>query len=61
MIGDNGRGFDPDAPTERHGLHSIKGRVAKWKGRFSIDSSPGKGTLINVGLPIKTGFSLRKS
>jgi len=58
-INDNGQGFDPQAPSERHGLQSIKGRVAKWKGHLSIDSSAGQGTLIKVGLPVKTRLSLK--
>ncbi len=59
-VSDNGHGFDPNEPTERHGLHSIKGRVSKWNGQLFIHSSPANGTLVNVGLPLKTGFSFRK-
>lgn len=59
-ISDNGHGFDPKAPSDRHGLHSIKGRVSKWKGFFSIDSSPGKGTRIEIGLPAKTNLYKEK-
>jgi ligand-binding sensor domain-containing protein/signal transduction histidine kinase len=53
LISDNGHGFNPDAPSDRQGLHSLRGRVAKWKGKMTIDSSLKKGTVIKVGLPLK--------
>jgi len=53
VIVDNGHGFDTNLSTERHGLKSIKGRVAKWKGHISIDSSAQNGTRIKLGLPLR--------
>ncbi len=53
VIADDGRGFDTTLSTERHGLKSIKGRVAKWKGHISIESSAQTGTIIKIGLPLK--------
>ncbi|MEP6793741.1 MAG: two-component regulator propeller domain-containing protein [Saprospiraceae bacterium] len=53
VVTDNGHGFDTTLSTERHGLKSIKGRVAKWKGRISIESSAQTGTIIKIGLPLK--------
>lgn len=53
VIRDNGKGFDQNAPSDRQGLQSIKGRVAKWKGQISIDSSLMNGTVIRVGLPLR--------
>ncbi|MGB4849934.1 MAG: ATP-binding protein, partial [Saprospiraceae bacterium] len=52
VVTDDGHGFDPRLSTDRHGLKSIKGRVSKWKGQISIDSST-KGTTIKIGLPLK--------
>jgi signal transduction histidine kinase len=52
VVNDNGHGFDASISSERHGLKSIKGRVSKWKGQISIDSST-KGTTIKIGLPLK--------
>ncbi len=61
VISDNGQGFNPETPTDRQGLHSIRSRVAKWKGHISIDSSPDKGTSIRIGLPLKSGHFLKKA
>lgn len=52
-ITDNGIGFDPSLPSERHGLHSMKGRVARWKGSISLESSPLTGTQVRIGLPMR--------
>jgi ligand-binding sensor domain-containing protein/two-component sensor histidine kinase len=51
VIADNGQGFDASLSTDRHGLKSIKARVAKWKGQISIDSAD-QGTTIKIGLPL---------
>ncbi len=52
IVVDNGHGFDAGLSTDRHGLKSIKSRVSKWKGQFSLDSSV-NGTSIKIGLPLK--------
>src|SRR4029079_3530655 len=52
VVADNGHGFDAGLSTDRHGLKSIKGRVIKWKGQITIDSSA-KGSTIKIGLPLK--------
>lgn len=52
-IYDNGVGFDMDSPTiARHGLAGMKHRVQMLKGKIDITSSPGKGVLIAVEVPI---------
>ena len=53
-IADNGSGFDLEAvPPEGHyGLKSMRGRVKNLNGEFSITTSPGKGTLLLITLPI---------
>jgi signal transduction histidine kinase len=55
IISDNGTGFDPLA-TESHsmasqtgfrnGLRNMRQRVTELNGRFSVESQPGRGTVI---------------
>jgi signal transduction histidine kinase len=50
-VQDDGCGFD----TEREkglGILGMKERVGRLRGRFSIDSAPGRGTVVRVSLPI---------
>lgn len=50
---DNGKGFDLDSPTlARHGLAGMKHRVQMLKGKIDIVTSPGKGVLITVEIPL---------
>lgn len=50
---DNGKGFDQSSPTiARHGLAGMKHRVQMLKGKIDINTSPGKGVLITVEVPI---------
>ncbi len=62
-IEDNGRGFDSSrvdrAEGRSFGLRSMKERVERAGGRFSVDSTPGKGTRITVLLPLEQGGGLR--
>ncbi len=52
-IEDWGIGFDPnDVPADRFGLEGIRQRAQVFGGQASIDSAPGRGTRINVELPI---------
>jgi signal transduction histidine kinase/ligand-binding sensor domain-containing protein len=51
-INDNGKGFDTGKETARHGLEGMKERVKKWKGKFTLESNAGKGTRIQVSLPL---------
>jgi len=52
-IEDNGVGFMPTAPIyEEHlGLFGMRERVEMLSGRFTVESSPGKGTTVNVEVP----------
>jgi signal transduction histidine kinase len=49
VIADDGRGFDPNHvdPT-RFGLVSMRERAESLGGSFSVDSSPGRGTRLEV-------------
>lgn len=59
-IYDNGVGFDLDSPTiARHGLAGMKHRVQMLKGKIDITSSPGKGVLIAVEVPIPAPGTLQ--
>ncbi len=51
---DNGVGFDPEESTERNGLKNIKQRLAKWRGKIKIYSSPRTGSLIEIWLPYES-------
>lgn len=50
-ITDNGRGFDVNQPGNRNGVKNMKRRMEKWRGGIDFESSPGKGTKLNVSLP----------
>lgn len=57
---DNGVGFDPTSPTiARHGLAGMKHRVQMLKGKIDIVTSPGKGVLITVEVPIPAPGALQ--
>lgn len=53
-VEDNGRGFDisDKQKFEGIGLKNISSRVAFLKGSVDFDSSPGKGTLVAIHVPI---------
>jgi signal transduction histidine kinase len=52
-IADNGAGFEPASiPAGRVGLEGMAERVEQMHGRLSIDSTPGKGTRIQVEVPL---------
>jgi NarL family two-component system sensor histidine kinase YdfH len=55
-IWDDGAGFNPDEEmihSGHYGLLGIRERARLAGGAFSIDSSPGKGTRIDLSLPIR--------
>ena len=53
IIEDDGIGFTPISPTiESHlGLFGMRERVEMLGGKLTIESSPGKGTAVNVEVP----------
>ena len=53
-VHDDGAGFDPGAPSEGHGLASIRRRAAAIGGTLTVVSAPGTGTAITLDLPIPT-------
>lgn len=53
VIKDDGKGFDPSQKKEgSFGLIGMKERINMLDGKISIDSKPGKGTIIIVQIPI---------
>jgi signal transduction histidine kinase len=52
LISDNGIGFDPLTHSNGIGLSNISNRVKQFNGQVSIKSSPGKGCLLKVQMPV---------
>jgi signal transduction histidine kinase len=55
-IADNGRGFSYDQITSGYGLQGIRERVAALNGDFHLDTAPGHGCKIEIGLPLKVNL-----
>jgi NarL family two-component system sensor histidine kinase YdfH len=52
-IRDDGKGFDPaDIQPGHYGLMGIKERVRLIGGKYEIKSSPEKGTILSVKIPL---------
>jgi PAS domain S-box-containing protein len=52
-VADDGQGFDPEAVSaERFGLEGIRQRSRLFGGTCRIESAPGQGTTVEVGLPV---------
>ncbi|HEY5040480.1 MAG TPA: sensor histidine kinase, partial [Verrucomicrobiae bacterium] len=47
---DNGRGFDTKSKHKGNGLKNLPIRLSKIGGRYNIQSSLGKGTIVTIGL-----------
>ena len=54
-IADDGRGFDPSLTPEGAGMRNIRDRVADLGGTFKVASSPGRGTVLTISLPLAGG------
>jgi signal transduction histidine kinase len=50
IISDNGKGFEAQKKQGGNGLKNLPLRLSKLGGRYSIESSVGKGTTITIGL-----------
>ena len=57
-VQDDGRGFDPDSPRQTSasgggfGLIGMRERARLLGGELKVESSPGKGTLVETTLPV---------
>ena len=58
-VRDNGRGFEPRDPRKPNsfGLVGLRERAYLLDGEINIDTTPGKGTLIEVRIPIRQALS----
>ena len=50
-ISDDGSGFEPLAPAAGYGLAAMRGRVEESGGTVQVDSTPGRGTRVQVLIP----------
>ena len=55
MAEDNGKGFNPEKVTlfQGNGLHHMKSRIENLNGSIHIDSTPLRGTIISIVIPLK--------
>jgi len=53
QIKDDGKGFVTSSVTHRNGLKNLRSRVEKWNGKIQIGSEAGKGTTIDIKMPLK--------
>ncbi|MEM6806045.1 MAG: sensor histidine kinase, partial [Bacteroidota bacterium] len=52
IIEDDGLGFDSDQMQEGLGLKNMKARAKNLQAAFVIDSSPGRGSILNFHIPL---------
>jgi signal transduction histidine kinase len=52
MVEDDGVGFDPEAIKEGMGLGNLRQRAAELNGQVRFDSRPGRGTTVNIDIPL---------
>jgi two-component system, NarL family, sensor histidine kinase DegS len=55
IIEDDGLGFDTATTKSKKsfGILGMKERVLLLQGKFDLESSPGKGTKITIGIPLR--------
>ena len=61
-ITDNGRGFNPEEIREDKcfGLTGIRERIMMLGGEYLLDSQPGQGTRLLLGLPVRQQKQAKK-
>ena len=52
-IRDDGKGFGPSVISDRNGLKNIRSRTEKWKGTLTVITAPGRGTNIEITIPLE--------
>ena len=59
-VEDDGKGFDPAAneQSEGIGLTNVRRRVEVLRGTFHLESKPGRGTFINIEVPMEATRSI---
>ncbi|WP_276165678.1 tetratricopeptide repeat-containing sensor histidine kinase [Zobellia alginiliquefaciens] len=53
LFEDNGKGFDTTATNHGIGFENIQSRITQLNGTLHIDSTPNRGTVIAIEIPIK--------
>jgi signal transduction histidine kinase len=53
MVEDSGKGFDHHRVAPGVGLSSIRNRVSSLEGKLHIESAIGRGTIINIDIPLQ--------
>ena len=56
-VRDDGCGFAATDTPRGHGLANMQRRLAEIGGRCSLESAPGKGTVVELRLPLDLGFT----
>ena len=51
-VKDNGIGFDPQKITSSNGLKNMQARALNLNGKFTINSQSGKGTVVELEIPV---------
>jgi signal transduction histidine kinase len=54
-VGDNGKGFDAANTTRGSGLTNVEDRLDVLGGGVTVDSAPGRGTLLKGHVPVLVG------
>ncbi|WP_289644678.1 tetratricopeptide repeat-containing sensor histidine kinase [Maribacter aestuarii] len=61
IIRDDGKGFKSNKEKKGIGIRNITSRVSKLNGTWTLDTAPGKGTLISIKIPITSNPSVEES
>jgi signal transduction histidine kinase len=61
IIRDDGKGFKSNKEKKGIGIRNITSRVSKLNGTWTLDTAPGKGTLISIKIPITNYQSIEES
>jgi signal transduction histidine kinase len=57
-VRDNGVGMPPQIANKGSGLLGIRDRISAIGGQFALESSPGKGTLLSMSIPLTAPFAV---
>jgi PAS domain S-box-containing protein len=53
IIADDGKGMEPGKKTDGIGIRNIRGRLVLFNGSASIKTSPGKGFILEIAMPLQ--------
>ena len=55
LVEDDGKGFDVDVEKDGIGTLNISSRISNLNGKLAYDSSPERGTVATIRIPIEWG------